>query len=111
LTRFDENSAGPPPVRLGEFRISRPVDILPRGSGRAALAGLAGQSGAAVSAAEGEEEAARATDRLYKAVAMGYRSPDAYRNEDALDPLRDRDDFRLMMMDLAVPAKPFAAAR
>ena len=46
---------------------------------------------------------------LHKAVAMGYRSPDAFRTEDALDPLRDRADFRLLMMDLAMPAEPFAA--
>ena len=48
---------------------------------------------------------------LHQAVAMGYRSADAYRNEDALDPLRDRPDFRLLMMDLAFPADPFARAR
>jgi hypothetical protein len=29
---------------------------------------------------------------------MGYRNPDAYRSEDALDPLRSRDDFRLLMI-------------
>jgi hypothetical protein len=45
---------------------------------------------------------------LRKAVAMGYRSPEAYRTEDALDPLHGREDFRLMMMDLAMPADPFA---
>ena len=48
-------------------------------------------------------------DRLHRAVAMGYRNPDAYRTEEALDPLRDRPDFRLMMMDLAMPVEPFAA--
>jgi hypothetical protein len=48
---------------------------------------------------------------LNKAVAMGFRNPDVFRAEDALDPLRDREDFRLMMMDLAFPAEPFAAAR
>jgi hypothetical protein len=42
---------------------------------------------------------------------MGYRSPDAYRTEDALDTLRDRPDFRLLMMDLAMPTEPFAAVR
>jgi hypothetical protein len=47
---------------------------------------------------------------LRQAVAMGYCNPDAYRTESALDPLRDRDDFRLLMMDLAMPADPFAAA-
>ena len=39
---------------------------------------------------------------------MGYRGPQAYRTEDALDPLRHRADFRLLMMDLAMPAEPFA---
>jgi tetratricopeptide (TPR) repeat protein len=77
----------------------------------AALAGLAGQPGAGVSAAEGEQQAARAMGSLHKAVAMGYRSAEAYRNEDALDPLRSRDEFRLLMMDLAMPAEPIAAAR
>jgi hypothetical protein len=42
---------------------------------------------------------------------MGYRSLDRYRTDDALDPLRDREGFRLLMMDLAIPADPFAAAR
>ena len=46
---------------------------------------------------------------LRKAAAMRYRSA-AYRTEDALDPLRSRDDFRLLMMDLAMPADPFARA-
>jgi hypothetical protein len=39
---------------------------------------------------------------------MGYRSLDAYRTDDALDPLRGRDDFRLLMLDLAFPAETFA---
>jgi hypothetical protein len=45
---------------------------------------------------------------LRRAAATGYRSPDAYRTEDALDPLRGRDDFRLLMMDLVFPAEAFA---
>jgi hypothetical protein len=45
---------------------------------------------------------------LRRAVALGYRSPDAHRAEDALDPLRVREDFRLMMMDLVFPAQAFA---
>jgi hypothetical protein len=39
------------------------------------------------------------------------RGLDAFRTEDALDPLRGRDDLKLLMMDLAMPADPFAAAR
>jgi hypothetical protein len=39
---------------------------------------------------------------------MGYRNRDAFRTEAALGPLRGREDFRLMMMDLAMPVAPFA---
>ncbi len=45
---------------------------------------------------------------LRRAAAMGYGSSDAYRTEDALDPLRDREDFRALMMDLAFPEPVFA---
>ena len=48
---------------------------------------------------------------LRRAFAMGYRSPAVYGYEPALGPLRGRGDFRLLMMDLAMPADPFAAAR
>ncbi len=44
-------------------------------------------------------------------VSMGYGNPDAFRTEDALDPLRGREDFRLLIMDLAFPAEPFARVR
>jgi hypothetical protein len=47
---------------------------------------------------------------LHEASFVGYRSFDAYRTEDALDPIHGRNDFRMLMMDLAMPAKPFDAA-
>jgi hypothetical protein len=62
-----------------------------------------------MSAAEGQE-GTRAMSLLYKAVGMGYRDANAFRTESALDPLRDREDFQLLMMDLAMPADPFAHA-
>jgi hypothetical protein len=37
-----------------------------------------------------------------------YRHPADYRTETAGDPLRERLDFRQLMMDLAFPTKPFA---
>jgi serine/threonine-protein kinase len=77
----------------------------------AVLAGLADQAGSGVSAAEAASDAESAVVLLHKAVAMGYRYLASYRKHDALDPLRDREDFRLLMMDLAFPAEPFAAAR
>jgi hypothetical protein len=43
-----------------------------------------------------------------QAVTMGYRMSDAYRTDSALDPLRNRPDFRALMMDLVFPTKPFA---
>jgi eukaryotic-like serine/threonine-protein kinase len=80
-------------------------------SGHAALAGLAGHPGAGMSAADGEEEAEQAMSRLYKAVGMGYRDAYAFRTESALDPLRSRTEFKLIMMDLAMPVSPFAPGR
>ena len=59
-------------------------------------------------ALNGPAEANRAMDRLRRAVGMGYRNFDAFRTEVALDPLRDRADFRLLILDLAMPADPFA---
>jgi hypothetical protein len=73
-----------------------------------ALAGLAGQQGSRVSAAEALNEADVAMDPLRKAVTLGYRNAGAFRTVDALDSLCGRDDFRLLLMDPAMPAEPFA---
>jgi hypothetical protein len=77
----------------------------------AALVGLAGRSGSGVSAAERASEADTAMALLHKAVAVGFRDAAAIRTEDALDPLRDRPDFQLLMMDLAFPTEPLARGR
>ncbi len=45
---------------------------------------------------------------LRQAVADGYRGVDLLSVEPGLSPLRGRDDFRLMMTDLAFPFEPFA---
>ncbi len=74
----------------------------------AALAGLADRDVSGVSAVEATSEAETAVALLHKAVGVGYRNPDAYRTEDALDPLRGRADFQQLLMDLAFPAEPFA---
>ena len=39
---------------------------------------------------------------------MGYRDPVAYRTETALDSLRGREDFRLLLLDLAFPVEALA---
>lgn len=74
----------------------------------AVLAGLAGRDGSGVSADEAVTEADRAMDLLRKAVDTDFRNVVGFRTETALDPLRDRDDFRLLIMDVAFPAAPFA---
>jgi eukaryotic-like serine/threonine-protein kinase len=75
----------------------------------AATASLAGTAGSGMAASEAAGEADAGIALLKKAVALGYRLADAVRTEPALDPLRDRPDFRLLMMDLAIPAEPFAS--
>ena len=66
----------------------------------ATLAGLVGRTGWGVSVAEGEEAAAQAMEWLGRAVADGYRNTNELRIESALDPLRDRPDFKKLMADL-----------
>jgi eukaryotic-like serine/threonine-protein kinase len=77
----------------------------------AALLSMAGLPGTGVSAGDTDLEAERALALLRQAAGIGYRAPNTYRTETALDPLRGRDDFRLLMMDLAMPANPLARNR
>jgi tetratricopeptide (TPR) repeat protein len=50
----------------------------------------------------------RAIDLLRKAVATGFRDAKHFAQDRDLDPLRNRPDFQLLMMDVAFPAQPFA---
>jgi eukaryotic-like serine/threonine-protein kinase len=115
LARRDEGNAA------GAAADSRRADALLEGVGalgpdytffdaccHASLSWAAGRPGSGVSADEADAEAAKALALLRRAAEMGYRNPATYRNETALDPLRDRPDFRLLMMDLAMPVDPFA---
>ena len=72
----------------------------------AALAGLAGRAGSGVSAAEAVREADAAMALLRKTVATGYRSPDIFRTEAALDPLRRREDFQKLLAELQQGSAP-----
>jgi eukaryotic-like serine/threonine-protein kinase len=72
------------------------------------VAGLAGQDDVRTSATEASSEADKAMALLKKDVSMVYRGSHTVRTESALDPLRSRDDFRLLMLDLAFPAQPLA---
>jgi hypothetical protein len=73
----------------------------------AMLSSIAGLEGSGVTDSEGAVEARRAIESLRRADDDGLRAAQV-RAEPALAPLAGRDDFRLLMMDLAFPAAPFA---
>ena len=75
---------------------------------RCTLASLAGRAGSANRASQWEGESAVVMALLHKAAATGFRDVDAYRTDEALEPLRGREDFRRLMMDLTFPGHPFA---
>ncbi len=72
------------------------------------LAGLAGAAGSGISAAEAASQAEEAIAIVRRTVAGGYRDVHLLRVEPGLAPLRSREDFRMLMMDLSFPAEPFA---
>jgi serine/threonine-protein kinase len=77
----------------------------------ALLGGVAGAPGSGRPAGEGSVEFDKAMDTLRRAVSAGYKPFDWMRRDQDLDALRSPPDFQLLMMDLAMPADPFARAR
>jgi serine/threonine-protein kinase len=71
-------------------------------------AGAAARPKSGLSTAEGQAETDQAMTWLRKAVAAGYRSLAFLKTDPDLDPLRSRPDFQLLLLDLAMPADPFA---
>ena len=72
------------------------------------LAALAELPGSGVAAAEDEIEATRAIEGLGQLIAVGYRNANEIRTESSFDSLRNRPDFRVLMMDVEFPIEPFA---
>jgi hypothetical protein len=75
------------------------------------LSGLATHPGSGLSEADGRARADRAIVSLPHALDDGFNDCELIRVDTDLDPLRGREDFRLLLLDLAMPADPFAAAR
>jgi serine/threonine-protein kinase len=96
---------------LERLSVLEPVDCYNLACGYADLASIATLPGSKITPAGGRAAAERAMDWLHRAVARGYRNVALMRKDPDLDPLRSRDDFQLLMMDLAMPDDPFAAAR
>jgi eukaryotic-like serine/threonine-protein kinase len=74
----------------------------------ATLSALAARGPAGNPAGESSAEAAEAMALLKQAVRLDFREVARYKDEAALDGLRDREDFRLFSLDLAFPHNPFA---
>ena len=53
----------------------------------------------------------RAVAQFRLALAGGYQNRTLIAKDQDLDPLRGRPDFQLLLMDLAMPADPFARGR
>jgi hypothetical protein len=65
-------------------------------------------AGSGVSAAEAAPAAEKAMQLLTQSVELGIRNTNEFRIESALDSLRQRPDFQLLMMDAAFPLEPIA---
>jgi hypothetical protein len=77
----------------------------------ALLGGLAAEPGSGLTPAEGRAQADRAMAALRRAVDGGLRDLASIRTDSDLKALGDRPDFQLLLMDLAMPAEPFADRR
>lgn len=96
---------------LEEGMLPSPWNLFEVACCHAALVGLAGRAGSGVSAAEGEAEAARAMEWLGRAINNGYRNRNQIRIESALDPLRNRPDFKKQVAELEKNAPPQEAKK
>jgi hypothetical protein len=76
----------------------------------ALLAAAAAEPRSGLSAADARDEADRAMAARRQAVAAGYRDLDELWKGRDLVLLRLRADFKLLIMDVAMPADPFTAA-
>jgi eukaryotic-like serine/threonine-protein kinase len=93
---------------LATTRSLLPAELYDHAATHARLGALASVPGSNVTAALGAAELDRAMDALRRAVANGYRDLPRFERDPDLDTLRQRPDFRLLMLELAFPADPFA---
>jgi eukaryotic-like serine/threonine-protein kinase len=107
-------------TRQGRSRLQRAVSIMEASPAQtlaaiynqacysAALCATAPKPGTDASNAEAREDAERAMKALRRAIAAGFRDFKLLETDHDLDPLRSRQDFRLLMYDVGFPTDPFA---
>ncbi len=86
-------------------------DQFDQGRSHALLATLAGTRESGVSAESARLEADEAMKWLRQAVEGGYKGMEDLKTDPDFRALRDRDDFRVLIQDMAMPDDPFAPAR
>jgi tetratricopeptide (TPR) repeat protein len=104
LGRVDEAEQAVRQVRASLGNRPQPLFELARYDARsAARLALAGGGADTVPALED-----RAIDDLRRAIQGGFAESAVVKQDSSFDSLRGRDDFRLLLFDLAFPADPFA---
>jgi tetratricopeptide (TPR) repeat protein len=89
-----------------EFHSGNPVGLYNTACELSLCVPLTGGDDAKARAAR-DRYAAWAIDGLKRAIAAGFRDVSHIQADRDLDPLRSRQDFQLLMMDLAFPVDPF----
>jgi serine/threonine-protein kinase len=74
------------------------------------LCGVASEKGSGLTAADGRAAAEEAMRTLRQAAAAGWCNAALMRADPDLAPIRSRPDFQLLVLDMAFPEQPFAAA-
>jgi len=59
---------------------------------------------------DGRQYRDRAMIKLRSSVAGGFKTLEIDRSDPDLDPLGQREDFQVLLMDLAFPTEPFAVS-
>ena len=84
-----------------------PLEIFERACYQSRFAGAAAERGSGLTATEARVGADQAMETLRRAAIGGYRNRVRMQTDSNLDTLRNRADFQILLMDLAMPADPF----
>jgi tetratricopeptide (TPR) repeat protein len=98
-------------TKLKELADPSRLNLYELACAQSSLAGVSLEAGSGLSTVEGQAAAEAAMATLRRARGAGWHGLAELRSDPSLAPLRSRPDFRLLMMDLAFPTNPFAAAR